>query len=1052
MKHEAARRPARWWPAWGRRAAALAAIFALLLLGLWIQRKPIARDFIDRSLRMRGVPARYVIEDLGPRRQRLTGLVIGDQAAPDLTADLVELRIGYGFGWPSLQSVTARGVRVRGRVVNGTLSLGSLDRLLPAPSGKPFTLPDLRVDLADTRLRLEAPVGAVMLAVAGQGNLSNGFVGRMTAGAPRLASGGCIALRPAARLAIRIADRQPTLSGPIAADRIECAGVTVQRARADVKMVLAEALTPLSLGATLVSGTIMRGAQRAEALAGRIDYDGRDLRNRNGRVNLAARGVRMADGSAQSATLGGRYRLGDTVPTGGGSARPVRFAGTVALAGASVAPSRLAGVERAARSAADTPVAPLAAALVEAAGRAGRDFDLRSALSFDGDLIGGRGGPVIGEVRLGQLEIGSRSGARLRIEAGKAAALRVETGALSLDGIAELAGGGFPAARLTLRQATPDTPLSGEAIVVPYAAKDARLALAPVRFTQGPAGAWLVRTTATLDGPLGDGRVTGLSLPIDASIGKVLTINPACVPLHFTSLAIAGVVLGETRLPLCPVGGAMLRIARAGASGGMAVPRPRLSGRVGSQPLWIGAADLRVDIGRPGFVANALAVRLGAGAAPTALDIVKLDGRIDGAGVGGGFAGAAGRIANVPLLLSGGEGRWRLAGGRLGLGGVLTVADADPNPRFNPLVSQDVTLGLVGGVIRASGTLREPKSGLAISAVTLTHDLSAGRGGAVLDVPGITFGPAFQPDSLTRLTLGVVANVAGTARGRGTIAWGPKGVTSEGDFATDGTDLAAVFGPVSGIKGSIHFSDLLGLTTPPGQLVTVSAFNPGIAVEGGVIGYQLLPAQKVAVGGGKWPFSGGALILEPTILDFGQPVERRMTFRVEGMQAGVFLQKFDFRNIAVTGTFDGTLPMIFDEKGGRIEGGRLVVRKGGGTLAYIGELTNKDLGTFGKLAFDALKSMRYANLAIELNGALDSEIVSRIVFTGTNENPAPDKKAKGLLKNLTGLPFKFNIVIRAPFRGLTNSAEAFVNPRGLIGNAAKPATPPVQPPLSEDKR
>ena len=98
-----------------RTVAALVAVLLLLLIGVWSQRKPIARNFVDRELRARGVPARYVITDLGFGRQRLTGLVIGDPAAPELTADTVELRIGYGFGWPRLRAVTARGVRLRGR-------------------------------------------------------------------------------------------------------------------------------------------------------------------------------------------------------------------------------------------------------------------------------------------------------------------------------------------------------------------------------------------------------------------------------------------------------------------------------------------------------------------------------------------------------------------------------------------------------------------------------------------------------------------------------------------------------------------------------------------------------------------------------------------------------------------------------------------------------------------------------------------------------------------------------------------------------------------------
>ncbi len=61
-----------------------------------------------------------------------------------------------------------------------------------------------------------------------------------------------------------------------------------------------------------------------------------------------------------------------------------------------------------------------------------------------------------------------------------------------------------------------------------------------------------------------------------------------------------------------------------------------------------------------------------------------------------------------------------------------------------------------------------------------------------------------------------------------------------------------------------------------------------------------------------------------------------------GLAADQFLLQFDFKNLNATGVFDGTLPMIFDERGGRIEGGRLAVRSGGGSIAYLGELSQKD--------------------------------------------------------------------------------------------------------------
>jgi hypothetical protein len=475
---------------------------------------------------------------------------------------------------------------------------------------------------------------------------------------------------------------------------------------------------------------------------------------------------------------------------------------------------------------------------------------------------------------------------------------------------------------------------------------------------------------------------------------------------------------------------------------------------------------LRFDVGRRSFTGSDVAVRLGPASALNRLDAATMSGRFGGKGVTGTFAGLSGRLANVPLLIGQGKGDWAVRDGRVSAGGSLLISDSVEPSRFYPLVTNDFRMALIDNRIAASGWLSDPDTGTRIVHADIDHHLATGRGRALLDVPGIRFDENYQPEQLTRLTTGVFALVRGVLKGQGEIAWNERGSQSSGTFSTDDMDFAASFGPVEGLSTTLHFTDLLGLVSAPGQLAQTRLIRTGIDVYDGQIRYQLLPGLQVKVESGRWPFAGGELILEETILDFSKPSAKRLTFRVEGMDAARFVQQMEFSNISATGTFDGVIPMVFDERGGRIVDGRLIARPEGGTLSYIGELTDKDLGAYGKLAFDALKSMQYKKLTIVLNGSLEGEFVAGIELDGVARDPALSVAPKGgiqamvarrALNQLARIPFEFNITVKGPFRTLLATTRSLEDPTNLIQSVLpdllrnQPTTTTVQPQESETK-
>ncbi|WP_244624325.1 YdbH domain-containing protein [Sphingomonas sp. So64.6b] len=1035
------RRRRRRIPKLGRGAqiiAVIALILLVALIALWTQRKTIASGYVDDYLAEHHVPARYEIADLGLDRQRLTNVVIGDPASPDLVADWVELRTNIGFSGASVTGIRAGQVRLRGRLIDGTLSLGALDRLMPAPSGKPFALPGIDLDVVDGRMRLETPHGLVGLKLTGRGRLDNGFAGTLAAVSNRIDAGGCIIDKLSAAVKIGVTRARPSITGPVRAASMTCGDTRVAGLGSNVTVALSEALDRWTGTARLAVAAVRHPQAQLAAIDGTVGFAG-TAANTSGRIDLISRRFGSAIANGQTLSVKGAYRIADRSA----------FTGTIGGEKIALAPTYLDSFARLASLGQGTPVGPLIDQLARAAVSAGTSFGFSTAVS--GAMQSG-----VGQFQASTIVLSSASGLDARLD-DAAVSYRWPAGDMRIAGRLGISGGGFPAATVTLAQSAPGKPVTGLATLrQPYVASGASLMLTPVRFSATPGGNTHFSTSATLSGPLGDGRVDALRFAFDGLWDgrSRFAINTTCAPLSFDRLAVAGLVLRPATLRLCPTSGALVRLDGGRLSGGATIAAPRLSGNLGSTPVTLAAAGSRVTLGDNGFGLTGLAVRLGTGERQTRLDFATLDGRLDGAVVKGRFTGGAGQIGKVPLLMSDAAGDWTLERGRLGLKGAMMVADADPDPRFKPLAARDVALTLIDGKIAATGTLVHPEKGVQVATVAIAHDLSSGGGKADLAVAGLTFSDKFQPDELTRLTFGVIANVVGTVTGNGQIRWNADAVTSDGVFRTANVDLAAAFGPVTGIAGEIHFTDLLNLESAPGQVVTIKTINPGIPVNDGRIVFRTLAGTRIQVDSGNWPLAGGQLVLEPTVLDFAEAQLRYMTFRVTAMDAGQFLQQFDFDNLNATGTFDGVLPMIFDQTGGRIENGKLSMREGGGTIAYVGEVTKEDVGFWGNLAFQMLKSLRYRNLDVVMNGPLAGEMVTEVRFAGVGQGEGA--KRNFLFDRLQKLPFVFNVRITAPFRQLIDSAQSFYDPKRLIErnlpalleDQRKRSAPPAEPPAA----
>ncbi len=1045
---------------WPWVIAGLVLLVLVLLLAAWLMRRTIAADFIDRELESRGVQATYELKQVGFRTQRIENLVIGDPRRPDLTAQWVEIEVSLGLRSARVDVIRARGVRIRGRIVGGRVSLGQIDRLLPPPSGRPFRLPNQVVEIADAGIGLETPAGPVGLALSGRGNLSNGFNGSIAAVARGLRFGRCGISDVAARGAVRVRAQRPTFVGPTHIGSVRCGDrLQLDHPHFALNITLNEAFNAWTGRSEVAANAFRTGDTRLAGLRGGLSFDG-GLGRMTGDMDLAAVAARVSQFRTARIGIDGRYivslRSGDFALGGNASAQ-----------GLIVPPSLLSNVAGAFRSTVGTPVGPIGDALASAVDRAGTVSSVRGRLR----VVNGGG---FGAARFEQLDALTRSGLRLAVRGGSGITYYWPANAVRTDAAFALRGGGLPEARFRLNQPRAGGPIQGTARIAPMAAGGARLQLGGIRFSNDGTGRTRIETVATMDGPLDVARFTGLVVPVHGHFaGGGFIFGERCVQASFRQLQVQSLRVGPATLPLCPNGRALLWKAPGGRiQGGAIVGGPRLAGRLGSSPISIASDRASFALLDRSFAASNLRLLLGRPEWLSRLNVGTLTGRFAGRGVGGAFAGLSGRVGNVPLLFDQGRGGWNLAGGELMVRGGLRVADAGERARFHPLVSNDFRLRLYENRITAGGLLRNPASGTAVTRASLEHDLGNGVGRALLDVPGITFDPAFQPEALTPLTTGVVALVGGPLAGRGQINWRPGSTTSTGSFTVTDMDLAAPFGPVEGLTTTVNFTDLLGLESAPGQQANVALIRTGIDVVDGNIRYQILPGQRVRIEAGRWPFAGGELVLRETLLDFSQPSTKRLTFEVVGLQAANFIQQMEFANIAATGTFDGIIPMEFDITGGRVIGGRLAAREEGGTLSYVGELSEQQLGIYGNMAFEALRSLRYSRLTIALDGSLAGEFFTRIQLDGIARDPSltgitagglRGLLARRALSQLAALPFRFNIQVRGPFRAIIGTTRSLEDPSLLIQpvlpqelqnlpTTVTPAATPVQTQESERPR
>ena len=990
---------------------------------LWLLRQPLSEALAARWFAAWAVPAHLKIAALSTSAVSLEDVTLGPPRAPDFHADRVYVRLHWSSITPQLEAITVIRPALLATLGPRGLSFGSLDRLLPMPGAPPAPLPDLDIRLVDGHATLVTRAGTLALNGSGAGRLRGGFAGRFSLADTRLQTNGCAAIVSGATITVTTAPIGVRVAAEGRLPRLACKTAVATSAawRGEVKF--PPDFSKYAARAAIQTGAVRAGKLEAAATDSSVTAEAVKLTNQlTGQLSINAINIHAPSTGAGASSVSGPYSM-DPV-TGEVAAK---LGVTIVRASAKLPLQRLHEV---ASELDGTLADPLAAVLTRQLDAASRDFMLTATV-----VASRRQG--VTSAAFTRAAITARTGARL-LQRGR---VELNSNGIGFEGGFELSGGGLPGMSMIGRGSWRNGWPAGSASVTMTRWTASNAAIERLRLDAVAAGD-SVTATGDIDvsGRLGDGAaVKELDLPVAATFDRSgnLIFGERCLPVTWSRLSLGTVRLAAGRVVACPAGAPMLTRRGGVIRGGAQTPVLTLRGEAGEAPLTLIATAVRIGLTGPRLTLKAVTV---AGQVGSRRGRATIDGSYDLAGAGGGGRMHAAMLDDLglPVLVDDAATTWRLAGAKLMLiDASARIVDRAAPARFQPLRATKVKAALADGVLLAQGDLRLAAAGTRLGGFNVRHDLGSGSGTATLETGPLAFGPTLQPYEITDSLRGIVANVRGPVSGRGRFDWTSDTLTSHGTLRIDKLALATeALGPVDGIDGEIMFDDLLVPTTPPGQTLRIGRINPGVAVDDGVVVFRMLGPDAVAIDSIVWPYAGGQLSLAPVTIRSGD-LRRDFLLTVDGLDAQQFLQRFEIKNLNVTGRFDGRLPLVFADGKGRIAGGGLVARPGGGLVQYVGEIGTEQVGAAARLAFDALHRMRYHDLTLDLDGDLDGELVTQVHFAGRNETVAT-LTGGPLPVKATGLPFRFGITVRAPFRALLGTAATFSDVRPLLHNAPDP--------------
>ncbi|QOJ24728.1 MAG: YdbH domain-containing protein [Gammaproteobacteria bacterium] len=268
------------------------------------------------------------------------------------------------------------------------------------------------------------------------------------------------------------------------------------------------------------------------------------------------------------------------------------------------------------------------------------------------------------------------------------------------------------------------------------------------------------------------------------------------------------------------------------------------------------------------------------------------------------------------------------------------------------------------------------------------HAPDSGNGMLKAEIVPFSFSPhGLQPGALSP-ALAQLEEVSGHVSASTQFKWSNKGIQNS-QAAFELRDLSFVRENVklTNLNVDLHVTDLLSLSTPPRQTITVQRIDAGAPLENLLVSYHIegTDPPRFALEQAQFSALQGTVSVVPTIID---PAMARSDtlIRISNIDLESFFNLIKVDGLTGSGHLDGQIPLTLKENQVTITRGHLAARTPG-VLRFQSEKASQLLASSGKemnLLLQAAQDFHYTELSMDLDKAVTHDLVAKLSLLGNN--------------------------------------------------------------------